>query len=224
MKKILSIIFISIALIGNVKAESLTTPILDSGNGANANPIGGNWTTVSPLNACQRSSNTITGTTSGQANNACYWNLFTLNSNNGEVFGTITTKALVTGDVVDFFLINTSSLNGYAISYKENTTGTDSVVILRADSGTGTSIATYSQEISAGDRLLLKDINGTLYPLYMSGANGSWKLLGTPVVDNTYSVKGMAVSIDILYTATSEAVTNFGGGNPVNDVMFQDIF
>lgn len=193
------------------------TPILDSGVGADADPIGGNWVLM-PNSAAVgvtdllRVSNQI-GAHVGTAS-VDYWNT-TFNAN-CEVYCQIA----VTGNAAEFVDLyyrgkDVSSIltfDAYSCRWTVSA-GTDTIVLTRLDDIVATTLATFNQEISAGDWFGAQIIGSTLTAYYESAA-GVVTVLGT-ATDATYAAGGyFALAVN----GTTIRVTNFGGGNIVSHV------
>lgn len=99
--------------------------------------------------------------------------------------------------------------DGYHGRWINNSTGTDSAEIYRMDDGGDTLIAgPFSQEFSAGDRLLLRGIGATICLDYYNGA--TWSELGcVSGGDSTYSAAGR---IGAGTNTQNIPLDDFGGG------------
>lgn len=189
------------------------TPILDSGTGADANPIGGNWTLMTGsagvgVTDLRRVSNQI----GGQAGTASvdYWNPGTFNAN-CEIYCQIQAIGAAASFVDLYFRgKDTASIltfDAYSVRWTV-AAGTDTIALTRLDNLAATTLATFNQNIAAGDWFGAQIIGSTLTAFYESAA-GAVTVLGT-ATDSTYTAGGyhtMAIN------GTTNRVTNFGGGN-----------
>ena len=152
---------------------NLVTLGSDPGTGADANPIGGNWTpiaTVGPTNVAQRLSNLIKGTT--LANSAdSYWNAASFPADQwASIITAVTSTNGFTGPEVR---MNMSGVwTQYHTQWGGGNLGTGQpFVIQKKIAGTSTtlfnSIAT-NLTVSVGDNLMLA-VNGTTLLAYYNG-------------------------------------------------------
>lgn len=184
-----------------------TTPILDSGVGADQNPIAGNWTSPEwSEQAMERLSNQFTST-SGAAFAAMAWTASSFGPD-CEAYFTIPTMGS------EFFLhikvnvlgASASTLDDYVLLV--NTGSTNNIQIFKNVNNAGTTLATYSQLISNGDSVGIQAVGSTIGAWYKSGA-GAWTQLGT-VTDSTYASQSGHIALES--QNNSSKFTNFGGG------------
>ena len=183
-----------------------TTGYLDVFNRSNASNLGSNWSilTAASGNNAQVVSHSAQGTSSPSI---VYWNQSIFGSS--EAYATIATKGTTTGDNVQLLSrMNTTSVSGYALNYTRNTSGTDSISIVRYTSGTPTTLVSYAQNVANGDSIGISVIGTTLIAYYKPSAGG-WAELGS-TTDGTYTTGN--VGLYMSYDTTTQVVTNFGGG------------
>lgn len=183
-----------------------TTQILDTANRADEGPPPStSWTNIT--NGMKVVSNTFKANVGASIS---YWNPSTFVAN-CEVFGTVAIKcgdgslmavALRSKDVGSI-----ATLDAYSISV-EPAVGTDVIKIVRIDNAVSTALATYNQEVTAGDGVWLTAVGSTLTAYYRSGAGGAWTLLGS-VTDATY---GAAGNLFMSCLDLTGAWDDFGGG------------
>ena len=131
----------------------MALPATDNFNRANANPIGGNWTTVTGKGNIQIVSNVAIGTISGI--NAAYWNADAFSNNQYSQVKLGAVASTWFGPAVRF---SSSAYTGYLA---ESSNGT-SLVLYKVIAGTTTSLASYTVTVSAGDIIRLEVVGSTL--------------------------------------------------------------
>jgi hypothetical protein len=185
-----------------------TTPILDTFTGTDGTDLpaySANWADIG-LGAWEIQGNAATGTAGGI--NVQSWNH--TYGPDSEVYGTISTKP-PDGGFMSMGLRQGSG-NGYAVEV-DPLAGTDNVLLLRIDSGVSTGLATFSQELTAGDGLGASMVGSLLTAWHRSGASGAWTAVGS-TTDTTYTAAG-TLSITN-FADTTVRLDNFGGGSIVH--------
>lgn len=189
-----------------------TTGILDSGIRANEQPLSdsGRWTNQN--NGLQVFSNQITGFAGAFAgayrNNVAY-------GPDVEEYVTLTTKATTTGDFLIMELrYDPVNSNGYQLWYTRNTSGSDTLQIEKEVFGTSSTLSSvFNQNIGNGDTLGFSAV-GNLLTIWYKASGGSWTVIGT-VTDSTYAGASGDLRILEMFTVTTMAFNNFGGGTYV---------
>lgn len=188
-----------------------TTPLLDTFNRANENPVsgGGNW--LSPLkngqNFLQLVSNTVT-TQAIEQRCSSYWS------------ASFTADQEVYCDIPDFESLlslhirqsspDTISRDGYSIELS-GLTGPGNIAFFRSDSASDTSIgSTISASFTVGDGIGLSIVGSTLSVYQRAGASGTWLLLGT-ATDSTHA-SGNFIGVEGFSFSLNPLLDNFGGG------------
>lgn len=189
-----------------------TTGVLDTFTGADANPIGGNWTTFGGFNAVQRLGNTLAATVNAALNGA-YWNLADFGPDS-EAFITVATALLADADCNVVVKGNdedvASGIELYGASMLE--APTDSTDIFEYINSVYTPIgASISQEFSNGDALGIEATGSPTVTLkaFRKPSGGSWGQIGTNRTDTTLTGTGR---IGVILGDTTGRLDDFGGG------------
>lgn len=187
-----------------------TTPILDDFNRADGG-AGSNWTNL--LGSITITSNQVSG---GSTQNVGYWNVTTYGANM-EAFITLPTKPSDTA-IADIGIRiqdvgSIASVDGYSARVAA-AAGTDTLSIQRIDNGTGTTLASVSQEFTSGDSFGIRASGSRLELWYRSGS-GLWQRL-TTATDTTYT-NGGYISLTLVGSAVRG--DNFGGGNSYHPIV-----
>lgn len=193
-----------------------TTPILDSGVGADANPIAGGWAgpTYTGEQQLKRLSNQIVNQ-AGNPTGDSYWN--TSYGPDAEAYMTLATKPADGGPLIQLdarLSPMAGAPNGYTVRLVPQVGG-DVWRIRRIDAGSTVALgADIVQNIEAGDSMGIQCI-GNQIAAWWKPAAGAWTLLGTRT-DATYIQSGTA---GIVMTDSLAAVTNFGGGTVIGPTV-----
>jgi hypothetical protein len=200
-----------------------TASILDSFTRANENPLsgGGNWS--DSLNGShgnlQLVSNAVKTALGGSGTATAWWNAANFGPD-CEASLKISTKPTITAHEVFLFARiqgeGTATYDGYFFRMI-NQSGTDTWEITRVDNGTGTVLASGSQEYSSGDSFAIQCI-GSIISAWYKPAAGSWTLLGA-VRDTTYAAAG---KIAIGVPDTTVVVDDFAAQTLVSAVAEVD--
>ena len=195
-----------------------TTGILDSFNRADENPLvtasnGDSWQSLPGagglgVTALAVVSNICVGN-GGVGSNMYLDHVFNADC---EAYVTITGLGS-TNNVVELFFrlvdIGTvTAVDGYILRWT-NVSGTDTIRLNRLDNLGETTLATFNQEVTAGDSIGARIIGTGLEAFYKPSA-GAWTSLGT-ASDATYA-SGGRIAVTLIGTPT---VDSFGGGSYV---------
>ena len=186
-----------------------TTPILDSGVGADASPATG-WTDNvdgTSYGGIRRTSNTL-GSISGDSWD--YWSANTSIGPNVEVYATF--PAIDTSQSAILYArmasLGSGSVDGYHVQVIP---GLSRIQVRRVDNNAETVLGSnITQAFAAGDSLGMA-ITGSTIEVWYKAAAGSWTSLGTRT-DATYSAAG---GLAVYLGHFDYRMTNFGGGVPV---------
>ena len=146
---------------------NLSALAIDSGTGANANPIGGNWTTATGQNAIQRNSNLFEAgsAVSGHLASIAYWNALTWGNDQWAQI-TIEASATINTGVGATCRQSASANTLYYFFFAGPVGSTVTWQLAKIVAGVGTVIATGSGlPLSVGDTIL-GVINGTGLYIY----------------------------------------------------------
>lgn len=145
----------------------MSLPATDNFNRADANPIGGNWTTVPGQAAVQILSSVATDV--GGAVSAAYWNADTPSNDH---YSQVAAGAVPFGPMVR---MNTAQLDGYLLYCN----GSPNATIYRMDNGSANAtVASLSFTYAAGDILKLEAV-GTALTAYKNGVSQGGGTSGT---------------------------------------------
>lgn len=157
-------------------------------------------------------STTVSGTAKRPSSGntaACYWQ--TISAVDVEVFIDIVTGTSLQYSV-DCRIANPtdftgSTWNAYQLLYTKAST---TLAIVSVVSGSATTLATYTQTVSAGDSIGMSAIGSTI-TAYYKPSGGAWTTLGS-VTDTSITAAGF---IGVQNIGTTFEFDNFGGGAPV---------
>lgn len=189
------------------------TPILDSFNRADENPATG-WTAFPGVEGVRvLSTKFAAGTTTAQ--NGAYFNT-AMTGPNQEVYITISTLPVNLGSTVIYARNDPSGGgtvgNNYALRHSRIDGTSDQIFISRHDASVATTLATYSQDLSAGDAIRMRCVGSTIEAWVR--VSNVWTMLGS-VTDVKYDGTGNQTRLSL---ATQEPSTptarwdDFGGG------------
>ena len=179
-----------------------TTGILDDFNRTNEGPPpSADWVTVD--NGHKVVSSQLVP--NSDAYSESYWNQSF--GADMEAYVTIVTKESVGNSIV--LQVRTQPADSYKSYYLlvNSLAGTDTILIRYWNGSSGSTLATYNQEISAGDSVGISAIGSTITAWYKA-SGGSWTELGH--VTNTSESR--AGYIDIANDSVTPVFDNFGGG------------
>jgi hypothetical protein len=190
-----------------------TTSIISSFTGPDEDPLseGGIWTVGAGvgINGINGSQERISNQAGARSGNAIY-NVSTFGPNT-ESYATLPVLP-TNGAGATYCYARLSALsataNGYSVDWRV-TGGTNTMRLLRYDAGSGTSLGSWTQALSAGDAIGLEIIGSSLQAYVFSG--GSWAPVQSPVTDGTYSAAGY---VGFGITDVNARVDDFGGGTP----------
>ncbi len=197
-----------------------TTSVLDAFTGTDENPLsaGGNWAALSSsTGGLQRISNAAASSAAGLTYS--YWTP----SNFGpdcEVYAKVATVLAGASGVRLYARVvgegGANTFDGYQLRYSWVTgAANDTVAIAVVTNAVATTLATFTQEITAGDSIGMEIVGTVITAYYKSGA-GAWVSLGTydTASDGTkYSAAGK-IALGITTSSTPRA-DDFGGGTYV---------
>lgn len=209
MIKKFSFVFLFILFCGNCFAGGFqTTVIQDDFNRSNEGPPMTGWSTILG-DGWEVLSNqaVVDATTNGFA--VTYYALSATTAVDWEVYATIVDKGL-NGEEFDLSGVDSSS-NGYGLVLYP-VAGTDTVEIIRNDSGPGTGLSTVSQEITNGDGLGIRRIGNDIYLWYRSGASGIWSVIDSHT-DSTYTTGIDSISMVGVTSDLSLTIDDVGAGS-----------
>lgn len=177
------------------------TPLLDDFNRAS---LGANYTTL--LGTATISSNQLAASA---APAVIYYNPFQVTD--GEAWIQIATlPGAGTNYDLGIRLTDAGSIatvDGYVIRFTQSA-GTDTLALIRiTNAAVGATLATFNQEVAAGDYIGIRAVGTTLSAYYRSGSTGFYTLLGT-ATDATYASGYLSHTIP----NTTMRLDNFGGG------------
>jgi hypothetical protein len=155
--------------------------------------------------------NAVARRASGGYRQGDYWNPTTYGPDS-EVWATTQS---VGGSPYDSFIlylrltnIGPRTSNGYGLTWSGNNKSNNIAIQKFANGAFASSLASFTQNLSAGDSLGLQAVGSTLYAWYRP-SGGSWTLLGS-TTDTSYSTAGY-LGLDIAYSQNT-TLSNFGGG------------
>ncbi len=196
-----------------------TTPVLDTFNRANEDPLsgGGNWAgpILNGLNQMKVVSNGAMQSTSVPLQSGTsYWNAATFGPGSEVYFELTTVWANNSSDVWTWCNgsnENTGSVDGYAM-VAGRSSGTWDWYAYRLDNGTWTQLGAMlgTQTLSAGDAVGIDCGRTGDFQAYYKASGGSWVTLGTTRNDTTYTSGHIGLSKG--YLDSTSVVDNFGGG------------
>lgn len=198
-----------------------TTAVLDSGTGANADPIGGNWTKLLANVEITRVSNKIAGPNSGVGDD--YWNVSVTSSADCEAYATVDTLYSLFEDIRLYLRMTGVSGNGYMGIWAKDGSNNDNWAIYKVTGGTGLSLLTSGTlgvgVMTAADKVGI-EIIGTTIKLYRKAGAGAWaQIASASTTDATYSAAGY---VGVTMNGPNARLINIGGGPfaspPVNTV------
>jgi hypothetical protein len=175
----------------------------DSFQRANANPIGGNWTTSGTFGALQIVSDAVEAATGGTVNVA-YWNASAFNN---DQWSQITVGATIgTSAVGPAVRLGTASENGYAFLWQGTTGSSGTWRLQKYVSGTVTQLATGTLTVSTGDTLAIAAVGTNIY-LY-------WNGVFVFTISDSALTSGSAGMLVFSASGTTQAtITGWSGGN-----------
>lgn len=193
-----------------------TVPVVDDANRANEGPPpSSSWgATPSMISGVEVNSNQFA---SDGSYGFAWWD--TQYNDDQESFTTIATPA-ANGDFTRVMarlgsLGSAATVTGYGVSAVKSA-GTDSVYILRFNgNGTETTLATYSQEFSAGDKIGIRCRDDTIQAWYDDGTG--WTKLGE-TTDANYSSGYNGIFIQ----NTTARLDDFGAGSVRANALFNN--
>ena len=191
-----------------------TTSVISSFTGANEDPLseGGIWTTGASvaLQGISGQLERISNQAGARAGNALY-NVGTF----GPAIESYATLSVlpVTGAGATYCYARLNSLsataNGYSVDFRI-TGGVHTMRLIRFDGGVSTALSSWTQVLSAGDKIGLEIIGSTLTPYVFTG--GSWVTTDVPQTDSTFLTGGY---IGFGISDVNARVDDFGGGTAV---------
>lgn len=190
-----------------------STSILDTGYGADANPVGGGWSDLVPFysaGSLQRVGNKLTGTAGGRR--GAYRNAATFGPD-VEAFCTIDVEPANVSESVDVWIAAYgigSTVTGYFVRWTKNATGgVDTYTLTRRDAAANVTIGTpFVENNLPGDRVLGRRVGSTVEVDVFRAATGLWSTV-ISATDATYS--GVA-RIGLAVEGTNGRIVDFGGG------------
>lgn len=198
-----------------------STSILDTFNRANG-ALGANWS--SPTYAGDDSPTVISNACgqSGSDYADANWNGATYTES--EVYATLTVVPATGNQVYLMARIqspNTSGMDAYTLLLTK-ASGTDTLDVMRTINGADTSIATRSQEVSAGDALGLV-VLGTgatvTIQVWYRASGGSWTQLGADISDTNANRITAAGRIGLGLQNSTARWDDFGGGEQSGTIV-----
>lgn len=202
----------TISITGSANDMIPMPAILDTFTNTNATdlPTHGGWSAMTNGVNMEIQANTATGITNG-SNNINYRNSGNFGPNTA-VGGTITTKP-TDGQLVLLLArlvqeTDLTTVDGYALQFAP-VAGTDTLQFQVVTNGALTPIGSaISQEIAAGDAIAFKIRSGSLQAYYKPSGS-TWRALGSPVSDSTYSAAG---KIGVYTNSNVVRIDDFIGG------------
>ena len=197
--------------LGGTPVSFPSTGILDSFTRADENPLsdGGLWTSklFASDATLKLASNQVLQTSAVECSN--WWNQNSFGPD-CEVYVTIATLPS-SGNIGAVYCRTanegTASFNAYCIKYTNQ--GSSQFNIAKVSAGSTTSLASFTQAISAGDAMGISAVS-TLLTAY-ARASGIWSSLGS-FTDATFSSAGHLGLLGGDVASALVAFTNFGGG------------
>jgi hypothetical protein len=175
----------------------------DSFQRANANPIGGNWTTSGTFGALQIVSDAVEAATGGTANTA-YWNASAFNN---DQWSQVTVGTIVNASGVGPGVrLGTSSENGYVFLWQGVTGSSGTWRLQKYVSGTLTQLATGTLTVSVGDVLTIAVVGTNIY-LYWNG------VFVFTIADSGVSSGSAGMLVFSASGTTQAKITGWSGGN-----------
>jgi hypothetical protein len=165
----------------------------DNFNRANANPIGGNWSTVGGLTAMQVTNNAVTGTVHG-TDNAVYWNANTFSNDQYSQF-----RVLSVSHVYKGLIVRCNGNNMYLAEVRDN-----SIAFWKYVNGAWTWLGSGSITQAAGD-IFKFTATGTKLELFQNGiSRGSV---------NDSSLTSGSPGIHSMSSSTTDTIDDWEGGS-----------
>lgn len=177
------------------------TPLIDDFNRAS---LGANYTTL--LGTPTISSNQLAASV---APAVAYYNVFQVTD--GEAWCQIPTLPGIAANFdLGIRLTDAGSIatvDGYVIRFTQNV-GTDTLSLIRiTNAAVGATLATFNQEVAAGDYIGIRAFGTLFSAYYRSGSTGFFTLLGS-ATDATYASGFLSFTMP----NTTIRIDNFGGG------------
>jgi len=194
-----------------------STSIFDTFNRANEDPLatasgGGTWATLPGAGGFGVTTlEVISNQCAGNGGVGANMYLVGADSADCELWATVPTLG-ADGGIVDLYargkdIGSITTLDAYTVRWTK-ASGTDAIIVTRVDNLAATTIATFNQEVSAGDSFGMRIIGSVIEVFYKASA-GSWTSLGT-VTDATYGAGGVKL---MTISGTTIRVDDIGGGN-----------
>lgn len=184
-----------------------SAPILDNFNRANEGPPMTGWTAFGSIGLKVLTNQCAPFDT---ADNSGYWTT-AMTSSDVECYVTIATHPIAGGETAVFARHNPAGGGAYGSYYQVShlpVAGTDTVVIYRVDASVATTLATFNQELAAGNKLGIRCIGSTIEAWVFT--SGAWKMLGW-VADSTYTG-----------AAPNDKLALYNGGNGGSGARYDD--
>jgi len=192
-----------------------TTPIISAFTGANEDPLseGGIWTTGAgvAINGISGQLERISNEAGARSGNALY-NVGTFGPNT-ETFATLSVlPATGAGGTYCFARLSavSSTPNGYSVDWRI-TGGVHTMRLQRYDAGVGAVLSSWTQNLSAGDKIGLAITGSSLQAWVFT--SGAWATADLAQVDATYSAAGYT---GFGITDVNARIDDFGGGTMVS--------
>lgn len=195
-----------------------TTPVLDTFNRADSNPLSGNW--AGPLNIGDNqimlASNQVLASVPAAVSSS--WYLATYGPE-CECYCTIATLASAAEATVVYARVtnpNTATMCGYRVRMTQVDGGADTVDIQRTDNATSTTLGASitTDDFIAGDGLMIRCIGDQISAYHRT--SGVWTLLGTRT-DATYATAGV---IALKLQNDHSRIDDFGGGTVNPHILY----
>lgn len=191
-------------IIGTTRPTFPTTSILDNFNRANEGPPPTGWITVN--NGHKIVSNQLVPNSNAYSDS--YWN--TSYGPDMEAYVTIVTKESTGNSIgLQVRVQPSDSYKAYYLLTEISSGASDDTIKIKYWNGsTGSTLATYTQEITNGDSIGISAVGSTITAWYKSGA-GAWIELGH-VTDTSETRAGY---IELFNDSSTPVFDDFGGGN-----------
>ena len=210
-----------LALIPTLTFAFPSTPILDTFDRTDEDPITGIWTngTSSGTGQCSVSSNLAVG---GGSTDDCYTTK-TYGATQ-EVYASIPNATTMTEDDNLLILLclqgtfGSTSINGYAIKVRRRAGLNDQIEIVRMTNGytglttlgSGWSAGEFSSGLKVG---LRREASGSLSLYYDPNGASGWTLIETVTGATTYACGNTSLGLEL--GGANHSVNDFGGGSPI---------